>query len=162
MDGHRFDSLTKRVAGTSRRSLLKAALGTAIGGATTVVGRRGTDAASRLRPDGETCRAASDCSAGYCVVQKDGRRRCGIPDYCANTTCSQTEVCLDGRCFERSGPCWLYGVVAGEGYPTICICELSSGATCERTFDCPIGEACFRQGGGDSPVVGVCYAGCRF
>ena len=56
MDGRRFDSLTKTIAGTSRRSLLKAGIGAVVGGALGVVGLGETEAARSLRAAGVICR----------------------------------------------------------------------------------------------------------
>lgn len=64
---------------TRRRTLLKASLGIALGGALASIGLGETQAARRLRGDWETCRENCDCESGVCKIAKDGRRRC-IPE----------------------------------------------------------------------------------
>ncbi len=102
MDGRRFDSFTKHVAGSSRRSLLKAALGTVVGGTMAVTGLAETDAAS-LRKLGQICRKDGDCASARCGPQDsrgrgrcicDGAADCPVPkNPCQEATCSPSGSC---------------------------------------------------------------------
>ncbi len=91
MDGKRFDHFTKTVAGSSRRSFLKTALGVAIGGALGASQRSDASAAIK-RGIGNTCSRHADCASGFCGEKdRTGRRRCACsPEF---ATCKDN--CLD-------------------------------------------------------------------
>jgi hypothetical protein len=73
-----FDELAKEAAGGSRRAIVKASIGVAIGGAFGLRGIR-SSLAARGRPDGSTCRDGSDCASENCIITDDkhGRGFCG-------------------------------------------------------------------------------------
>lgn len=77
MDGSRFDTVARALAGGgSRRSLMKAAFGAAVGGAVTVALSEET-AAARKRVVGEVCRKNGDCASDVCGPKdRYGRKRC--------------------------------------------------------------------------------------
>lgn len=116
MDGSRFDRLTRVLAGEgSRRSVMKAALGVAAGGAVTVALADGSDAAARKRNIGEVCRKDGDCATNYCGPKdRYGRQRCDYP--CPNAylagDANGGAVCVDdtitvsvnGQQIFQSGP----------------------------------------------------------
>lgn len=77
MDGERFDLFAKILAGSSRRTLLKIALGTALGGALGTVGIGDVGAAEKPRKIGQVCRKNGDCASDSCgSLDSRGRGRC--------------------------------------------------------------------------------------
>lgn len=173
MDGARFDHLTKSVAGASRRSLLKAAVGTLLGGALASTGRRGAAAAGRHV--GEICRKHGDCASGVCGPKDaTGRQYCvcataadcpAPPDACTVATCTAGtcstaprncaaelpgDQCNDVTCDPITG-CSLVpltGPACDDGD------ACTTGETCRNgvctggtTVACPVGDVCLPEGG---------------
>jgi hypothetical protein len=65
MDDRQIDLLAKQAANGTRRSLVKASLGAALGGVLALAGRK-TTLAGRGRPLGSSCRSDADCASEYC------------------------------------------------------------------------------------------------
>ena len=146
MDGSRFDHATKLFASTSRRSLLKAGLGSAVGLALSGIGQRGSGAAQSLRVAGEICRKHGDCATHVCGPKdRTGRSRCG----CA----------LDSDCPVPSGSgiCATTTCVSGA-----CITQYNVGIPCDDGDACTTNDVCLSNGScAGTPVVciplGNCY-----
>ena len=78
VDDNRLDMLAKTAAGGSRRGLLKASVGAAVGGALGLAGLKSASAA-RKRAYGAICRTGSDCQSDYCYITDEKHHR----GYCA-------------------------------------------------------------------------------
>lgn len=130
MDGSRFDRATKLLAGSSRRSLLKAGLGAALGAALGGIGFGGADAA-RLRQVGEICRKNGDCASNACLPKdKTGRQRCG--------------ECLTGAdCIVPTGDNGCYEPICVAGF---CDMGVNVGASCDDGSLCTTESTCQENG----------------
>jgi len=139
MESNSFDKLTKGwVTGTSRRSLLKLALGTSLGG---VLGAVGLAEAEAARQVGQTCRRSSDCTSGICEISTDGRRRC-LPLTCHGSTCLEISTPA-GACF------WLDCFTV----PNVCCWNLN-GNYADNEAGCIALDGC---NGGGNGSGGGCY-----
>jgi hypothetical protein len=95
--------MTKTLAATSRRSLLRAGAGAALGAALGGL-RLGDARAAVLRGPGEICRKDGDCAAGVCLPKDaSGRRRCGCADVSDCAAPVDGGVCLTVAC--EQGAC---------------------------------------------------------
>jgi hypothetical protein len=126
MDGSRFDDMAKSLAIGSRRSLLKAGIGSALGLMVSGIGREGSRAAQLKRGAGEICRKPGDCASGFCG-QKDrtGRGRCSCQN---NADCPQTISNI---------ACGSTNCIAGA-----CVTQVNIGAQCDDGNLCTTGETC--------------------
>ena len=139
MDGARFDSLTKSLTtGSSRRRLLRGAIGAAAAGLFGAIGAE--RAAAGCRRNGTVCSTAkpSQCCSGYCDenanpsrgVGKCAPRPTGPP--CNKVTCKRSEFC----CNESCSICALRG-----GACTQQACDDGGGQPCNKVT-CGPGEYC--------------------
>ena len=126
MDGDRFDSLTKTIAGTSRRSLLKVGLGAVLSGAVGTFSRESVDAARRLRALGQICRKDGDCASGACGPRDGrgrGRCRCATAADCPQPepgSLCRSAICDAGVC-TMNDVCTARGTCAGTNAPVDCV-----------------------------------------
>lgn len=159
MDGTRFDRLTKTLATSSRRSVVKTGLGTMLGLALAGIGRSGADAAV-LRQIGQICRKNGDCASDVCLPKDGaGRRRCGecltaadcvVP--ASNGECVGA-ICVDGFCE--------IGVLVDEpcGGANLCLVDggvcLQDGTCAGTPIGCEPAMQCQEDGVCD-PGTGEC------
>jgi hypothetical protein len=153
MDDHRFDNLARHVASAAatRRSAIKALLGAITGGALTLAGNRGSEAAA-CRPIGSVCREHANCCVKSCLpasLFQDRRARCGCPDQL--TPCGNECVDLNSDP-QHCGKC---GIVAETDRNETCcggvITQLGTNANCAfcgdnctnrgEAFHCAIGSS---------------------
>jgi hypothetical protein len=80
MDGHQFDGLLRSLArGRSRRAVLGAMAGSALGGVAAAIGVGGVEAAP-CRPLGSACSRDDICCTNNCApIGSRGRKRCACP-----------------------------------------------------------------------------------
>lgn len=106
MDGSRFDKLVRSLAsGTSRRSALKGAVGSAGASLLALLGRGESEAqqvgtAASCRGTGDNCRrnalcCSRRCRNGKCQCRGDGGR-CFVDRACCSGRCRQGECAGDG------------------------------------------------------------------
>ncbi len=140
MDEQRFDQVTKALAaGTSRRAVLRAALGGMSAGLLGLVGRTGASAKGARDagpvPCGEIkeleCSDGFTCVEGFCL-DDDG------PALGVGASCSDDAQCIDSRCF--NGHCRAV-VGVGEDFDPL-----------GENFD-PLGEDFDPLGEGFSPLA---------
>jgi hypothetical protein len=107
MDDHRFDTLAKSLAQRrSRREIVRGfgkSLAIALGIGGTVGTIAWSDAGARsCSAGGVGCRNDGSCCSGVCLDTGSARRRqCACETgttTCGNRCCSDTEICVDGRC----------------------------------------------------------------
>jgi hypothetical protein len=82
MDSTRFDQFTKLISGSSRRTMLKSAMGAAIGGALVTAGITTASAAPPLKGPGKVCKQGSDCLSGVCIPSGSNK-----PGSCSALSC---------------------------------------------------------------------------
>jgi hypothetical protein len=135
VDGSRFDTLTRTVAATSRRSLFGLALGAV------AAARLGRVEAATLRGGGAVCRKNGDCESGICGVKDaTGRQRC--------FSCGDDSAYINGACYllypHCEGSCsdGYFGVVLGTNGINACAYFGGSSLACSTSSDCPQGELC--------------------
>jgi hypothetical protein len=150
VDGSRFDQLTKTVAGSSRRSLLKAGLGSALGLTTGGFGIKGARAAVPRVP-GEICRKHGDCASGLCGPKdRAGRQRCLCIDFGDCPTLTEGGLCDVGSC--NAGVC-ATAIDVGASCGTGDLCTTSP--TCQPDGSCGGGTTtCTAQS--QCHEVGIC------
>lgn len=155
MDGSRFDQLTRSLAGSSRRSLLSAALG----GALAAVGLADAADAARKRRAGEVCRKNGDCASNVCGPKDShGRRRCSCltANDCTAPGQCQVAACTNGVCGgaepTNSITCTLAG--GGTGYCVGGSCVDVAGS-CKGFGTCTPADGC--GGGTCGGGVSTCY-----
>ena len=167
MDAGRFDHWTRRLAASSRRSVLRRAAGTVLAAA---LGHRlASPAAARCVGRGEACNPASccgflnltcrqgtcKCRSGFADCDRDGNcetNRLTDPDNCG--TCGSrcpSGVCSNGACTCNRNDhcpqeCRCTSRVGGGG---VCARATRCGSipTCESDVDCPPRELCAFCGG---------------
>ena len=161
MDYERFDDLTRALAtGTSRRRVLRGLVGSALGGALSLVGLEAMAANCRLIGqrcnDAHSCCKGAICTAkGVCRCNKDrGFLSCnGDGTTCVNTNnseehcgacnspCGANEVCQGGQCVCASGFHRCSGTCVTDTDPTACgtsctvcgtsqLCDANTGGCC--------------------------------
>lgn len=148
MDGNRFDHLTKHVAGSSRRALLKTSMGIAVAGVASIAGRGQIGAAGKQRGFGQTCKTASDCLPGMpCKNHPDGRRRCGCLGSidCPSGLCDLA-ICVAGTCgvepkrCDDSNPCTIDSCDPQSGQ---CLhTAVADDTPCDDDDACTTGDTC--------------------
>ena len=142
MDGKLFDQLTRHVAGSSRRTLLKTSLGVAVASVASIAGRDQIEAARNQRGFGQTCKTASDCLPGMpCQNHPVGRRRWGCLGTidCPSGLCDLA-ICVAGTCSVEPKRC-------DDGNPcTIDTCEPQTGQCLHTAIaddaSCDDGDSC--------------------
>lgn len=155
MDGHQFDTLTRRLArGASRRQVLKGLAGAAFGGtllATGTLHPRAVGAVDCAGP-GDSCSADSDCCQGSCSDQ-------GVC-YCEDPSrpiigCS-CDTGTEDACGDSTVQCCATGNIPGG--PGICT---SSSVGCNPTGQCADpGDSCSADSDccqGSCSDQGVCF-----
>ena len=163
MDSQRFDELTKALAtGTSRRSVLRTALGgmgagllalTGIANAGAVSRRRNTIAAVKeLRACIEGCQHLSGLEVAQCITAcVDDLDEGPVPEFCGgfgNLPCPEGFTCVD----DPNDDC--DPMISGRDCGGICVpSKESGGVTCGQTT-CPEGEPCC------NPSCGICGEVC--
>lgn len=167
MEDSKFDRIARGFAAApSRRSLLKAAVGMALGSVAGALRPGDSGAALLLRKPGEICRKNGDCASGVCGAKDaTGRSRClcagpsdcakpGPVDLCRIATCSDSGVCQlasincddDNACtIDTCDP--LSGCVHKQ---VICaaeqVCDFSAGCVCASNAGCEPGYECHHGG----------------
>lgn len=81
MDDTKFDEISKNVANSSRRRVLKASAAVAVGGALSAI-KLGTASAAQKRKNGASCRTDSDCISDFCGSWDDKHHRGTCENYC--------------------------------------------------------------------------------
>jgi hypothetical protein len=157
VDGSRFDEMTKTLASASRRSLLKAGLGSAIGLAVGGFGVRRAQAAA-LREAGDICRKNGDCASGLCGPKDaSGRRRCACITFDDCPTLTDGGVCDIGACV--NGVCQTaINVGASCGAGDLCVSNpvCQPDGSCQGTaVTCTALSQCHDIGTCD-PQTGLC------
>lgn len=158
MDGSKFDWMTKTLASTSRRSLLKAGLSSAIGLALSGIGVNGGRAAQALRQPGEICRKPADCASGLCGPKdRTGRSRCLCLTFADCPPLTDGGVCDIGTC--NAGVCeTAINVGASCGASDLCttnpVCQ-PDGSCGGGTTNCTALSQCHEVGVCD-PQTGGC------
>lgn len=169
MDGQKFDTLTRALAGgTSRRSLLKLFGGATVAGVAGVTVARplGVVAQDDCPGDGtpgSCCFSADDCDTEFCVIQGD----VGAAGICACTSSGLGEPWLGCGCttgtMDPCGDSNLLCCATGDtdGGPGICgeSCDAPEGCSelqtmCEDTNCCAEGTTCGANG-----WCNGCYSG---
>lgn len=117
MDQHRFDDLTRLLAGApSRRHLLKSALAAIAAGVFGGVAEPGdAEAASRScrnKPNGTLCGQCGSCSAGSCIPNRSCGSACFVCDE-RSLTCKPKKCGKCGTCNDRTGVCDANQAVCG-------------------------------------------------
>jgi hypothetical protein len=177
MDGQRFDRLTREFAsGTSRRSVLRGVVGSAIAGIAAAVGvgkaRAGNECADFCHqlPPGKRGNCVSECQHGgglYAECEGDINRLCIAGDGTA-TCCAEGSGCIDGTCgcgdlsayCEATHSCvYSYCIDRYVYDPESCQCECAEGfermeaggcgIPCETDGDCASWEHCGVTASGD-------------
>ena len=169
MDGNRFDQLTRVLAeGRTRRSTLKAIVGTVVGGLSGLLSATDVLGASCRKP-AEVCRKNSDCCSNKCSApDRTGRSRClcetsaNCPKpgsackaaTCTNGVCGEVSVCTNGQICNHGGCCTpeapevtclsACGSVSNNcGQPVDCgPCCSVDGHTCTQSTECCSGSSC--------------------
>ena len=144
MTGQRFDELAKSLgASSTRRSVLKAFAGTALGGLLMRGDRRDAGAANK-RPAcarlHEACSASTVCCSGAGT--------------CVNGECCKT---TNARCSDDSDCCASDGNVCRPSSPgdvlQVCLPPAAAGQACANDFDCEGELVC-------DPYSSTCGLGC--
>ena len=136
MDDQRFDALAKLLAGSpSRRRLLRAAVGAAVGAVAAQAAPGGATPALAA-----TCRTHADC--GPCATCGRPPRR-GAPRRCTpkrdGTACRDCGTCRRGVCSNPSG-----GICDGRA-GACSPCDRATG-TCKPPVACRLCEVCTKDG----------------
>jgi len=182
MDGERFDALTRALAErSSRRSVVRALAGVALGAAAGLLGRGAAadddddDDDDRHGP-GRSCRKNKDCVAGArCQAGADSRKVCTctggrIP--CKGRCLPPGRCCNDADCPDDGDPCTTSACgkkntcrskPAGDGTPCAAddLCGVdyvcTAGACVTRDPHCPNAiNACFQELESCDPATGDC------
>lgn len=184
MDGHRFDDLTRALAGSaSRRSLLKTGVAGALAWAGARLGLDSAAAAAACLQLNHLCPDAAACCSGVCMVGRGPVGRCSCPDgfgvchgvcvdpanafltdvrncgscghACRSSRCGPA-ICVDGVCGISAKDC-----SALDGGCTVGICTLRRGDCEARPAN--EGGVCDADGSlctvGDVCKRGKCLAG---
>ena len=152
MDGHRFDDLTRSLAGLSRRRLLAGLTGALLGGAASQLDERGANAAC---PSRQVYRQRVP-SGGGCVCVATGRPPTNRAGTCpcpgGQTDCGGTCVDLSSNrlhCGACGSPC---------RRPDRCSTATCDAGVCTIAViarDCPASDQCHDLGACD-PATGTC------
>ncbi len=154
MDGDNFDQLARVFAGDrTRRSALKAIVGTVAAGLSGLLTASDTLGASCRKPS-DICRKNADCCSGKCSPpDRTGRSRCLCETIahcptpssacktatCVNGVCGQVSACTNGQVCSSGGCC------TPESLETTCLSQCGNVSNnCGQTVDC--GSCCIAQG----------------
>ena len=140
MDDNQFDRLTRVMAASSRREVLKRGIGAIVGGVLAVSGLSTADAGSK-RGIGQTCRKNGDCGSGLCGARDaTGRSLCackGAGDCTAPRNACDLVTCTPaGTCLSTPKNC------NDNNACTIDSCDPRTGACINTTIDCDDNDAC--------------------
>jgi hypothetical protein len=117
MDPRRFDELSRSLAGTSRRRLLKAFAGgvaAALGGALPPGPAGANPPPKHCKYQGYNCRDNTNCCSLNC---------------CNRTCCGNGQACCNGQC--------VWACPEGQTLNAACVCEGSSTPACGSAAECP-------------------------